>query len=569
MAWPKVLNAAGIIENLKRKIASLQERWRGARREIEDLQKENEQLRRDGERLRHEQEQMRREQEQLYEERQRLRQEQERLRRENERLKRHLEEAQRANKRQAAPFSRRQAKVNPQRPGRKPGRNYGKRYSKPIPKKVDEVIPVPCPTRCECGGEVEPEKVESQYQQEVLRKTIWKRFDIGIGRCCKCGRRVQGRDPRQTSDALGAAAVQLGPEALALAVKLNKGLGMPHGDVAAVLQDGFGLRVQRSTICRAVERVARRGEPTWHALRDAARRSMVNAIDETGWNVEAQLRWLWVVVSAQVTFCNILPGRSFEQASLLLGADYEGWLTHDGWAVYYKFLRAGHQSCISHLLRRCRDLAAISSPAAARLPLAIQGILEEGLALRDRYEKKEISPHGLWTATGRLESKLDRVLLRRYRDPANRRLVNHLWRERLYLFTFLYCPGLDATNNAAERALRPLVVARKNWGGNRTDKGARAQVVLSSILASARQQGKNPLDVLIELLVSKDKNKILTLVPASSRAVQDKDGSLTAMLASLPSPLSASRSADAVPLGSFAFYAEPGVMGSAPSSIPA
>jgi transposase len=434
MAWPKVLNAAGIIENLKHSIASLQERWGGARREIEELREENEQLRR-------REKQLEREQEQLREERQRLRQEQERLRRENERLKRQLEEAQRANKRQAAPFSRRQRKANPQRPGRKPGSNYGKRYSKPIPKKVDEVIPVPLPAHCECGGEVEQEKVESQYQQEVVRKTIWKRFDIAIGRCRKCRKRVQGRDPRQTSDALGAAAVQLGPEALALAVKMNKGLGMPHGDVAAVLQDGFGLQVQRSTICRAVERVARRGEPTWHALRDAARRSMVNAIDETGWNVEAQLRWLWVVVSEQVTFCDILPGRGFEQASSLLGADYEGWLTHDGWAVYYKFLRAGHQSCISHLIRRCRDLAAISSPAAARLPLAVKATLEEGLALRDRYQKKEISPHGLWTATGRLEAKLDRRLMRSYRDLANRRLVNHLWRERLYLFTFFIVQG--------------------------------------------------------------------------------------------------------------------------------
>ena len=569
MAWPKVLNAAGIIENLKRRIASLQERWRGARREVDELQKENEGLRRERAEWRREQGQLHKERQRLQQEQERLRREQERLQRENERLKRQLEEAQRANKRQAAPFSRRQRKANPERPGRKPGRNYGKRYSKPIPRKVDEVIPVPLPTHCECGGEVKAEKVESQYQQEVVRKTIWRRFDIGIGHCRKCGKRVQGRDPRQTSDALGAAAVQLGPEALALAVKLNKGMGMPHGDVAAVLQDGFGLRVQRSTICRAVERVARRGEPTWHALRDTARRSMVNAIDETGWNVEAQLRWLWVVVSEQVTFCDILPGRGFEQASTLLGVDYDGWLTHDGWAVYYKFLQAGHQSCISHLIRRCRDLAAISSPAAARLPLAVQAILEEGLALRDRYPKKEISPHGLWTATGRLESKLDRVLLRRYRDPANRRLVNHLWRERLYLFTFLYCPGLDATNNAAERALRPLVVARKNWGGNRTDKGARAQVVLSSILASARQQRKNPLDVLIELLVSKDKNKILSLVPTSTRAPQYD--SAAAMRETMPSapPGSPSRCEGAVPLESVALYGAPGVVGSAPTAIPA
>jgi hypothetical protein len=221
-----------------------------------------------------------------------------------------------------------------------------------------------------------------------------------------------------------------------------------------------------------------------------------------------------VVVSEQVTVCDILPGRGFEQAASLLGADYEGWLNHDGWAVYYKFLRAGHQSCISHLIRRCRDLLEVCSASAAQFPLAVKAILEKGLALRDRYNRRELSTHGLWTATGRLEAEMDRLLARSYRDPANRRLAQHLRRERPYLFTFLYCPGLDATNNAAERALRPLVVARKNWGGNRTDKGARAQAVLSSILATAQQQEKNPLDVLIDLLVSSDKSKILDLVPS-------------------------------------------------------
>jgi transposase len=560
MAWPKPLKVAGIIESLKQKIASLQERWRGARQEIEQLRKENEQLRR-------REKQLEREQEQWRQEEQRLRQEQERLRQENEKLKRQLEEAQRANKRQAAPFSRGRQKINPKRPGRKPGAAYGRRYSKAIPKEVDEVIAVPLPAHCSCGGTVEEEKVESQFQQEVVRKTIWRRFDIAIGHCRKCHRRVQGRDWRQTSDALGAAAVQVGPNALALGVKMNKGLGMPHGDVATVLQDSFGLRVHRSTICRAVARVASRGEATWHALRDAARRSLVNAIDETGWNVEAQLRWLWVVVSEQVTFCDILPGRGFEQAASLLGTDYDGWLTHDGWAVYYKFLRAGHQSCISHLVRRCRDMAAVCSPVAARFPLQVKAILGKGLALGDRYQKQAISRHGLWTATGQLEAELDRLLARAYRDSANRRLAKHLGRERPYLFTFLYCPGLDATNNAAERALRPLVVARKNWGGNRTAKGARAQAVLSSILASARQQGKNSLDVLIELLLTKDKTQILALVPPTREAGQDCFSASPPETAVAPLPRSPSRAECTVPMMSGAFYVLPGLVGGGPTAI--
>src|SRR5207248_10164264 len=254
----------------KRKIEQLRQRWRAVRQENERLRKENEVLRR--------------REKQWERERER-----ERLREENDRLRQQLEEAQRANKRQAAPFSRGTRKEHPKTPGRKPGAAYGRRYCKLPPKQVDEIVPVPLPRRCSCRGRVVFDRTESQYQQEIVRKTIWRRFDIDIGHCEKCHKRVQGRDSRQTSDALGAAQVQLGAEALALAVRMNKDLAMPHADVAAVLRDGFQLQVNRSTISRAVDRVARRGEATWHALRDAARRSMVNGMDETGWNVAAQL----------------------------------------------------------------------------------------------------------------------------------------------------------------------------------------------------------------------------------------------------------------------------------------
>src|SRR2546429_1354145 len=61
---------------------------------------------------------------------------------------------------------------------------------------VDQVIAVPAPVRCECGGKLKVESIKSQYQQEIVRKTIWRRFDIPICRCQLCHKRVQGRDPR-------------------------------------------------------------------------------------------------------------------------------------------------------------------------------------------------------------------------------------------------------------------------------------------------------------------------------------------------------------------------------------
>src|SRR5208283_504198 len=100
---------------------------------------------------------------------------------------------------------------------------------------------------------------------------------------------------------------------------------------------------------------------------------------------------------------------------------------------------------------------------------------------------------------------------------ANQRLANHLRHERPYLFTFLYCPGLvDATKNVAERVMRILVMIRKNWGGNRTERGARVQAVLTSVLCTAKQQDKDVFALLVDLLRSAEP-KLLDILPPEVR----------------------------------------------------
>ena len=163
---------------------------------------------------------------------------------------------------------------------------------------------------------------------------------------------------------------------------------------------------------------------------------------------------------------------------------------------------------------RCREVEQIASPAALAFPQAVEHLLQTGLELRDRYERGEISEHGTRTATGKLEAKLDRMLETRRRNPANRRLARHLEHELLWLFTFLCCPGLDATNNAAERAIRGMVIARKVWGGNRTWEGARTQQILVSVLRTCWQQGKDAFTRGVRLLRA-PRTVILDIVPGA------------------------------------------------------
>jgi transposase len=289
---------------------------------------------------------------------------------------------------------------------------------------------------------------------------------------------------------------------VALAVELNKGLGLPYGKTAAVLEQGWGLQVSRGGLCQAIERVARKAEPTYAVLRERIRSEPSVTPDETGWKVGGQLWWLWAFSSPALTVYAIQPGRGFEQAAAVLGEGFEGFLVRDGWSAYRQFAQAVHQTCLAHLLRRCRERIEVQGGRGARFPRTVQTLLQSGLHLRNRRDREQISPHGLAVARGKLEARLDRALEKRVRSPANRRLRNHLWRERDAVFPFLDCPGLEATNWRAEQAIRPMVVTRKVWGGNRTTNGARTQSILLSILQTCRQQNRPVLPLLQRLLCS-------------------------------------------------------------------
>lgn len=431
----------------------------------------------------------------------RVERDRERLRRENERLRKELEGARRAGFRQAAPFSKGAPTPHPRQPGRKPGPAYGRQGHRRVPPVIDEPYDVPVPRTCpDCGGAVEDTHVSAQYQEDLPPvRPLVRRFLVHVGRCRRCGLRVQGRHPLQTSDALGAAAVQIGPDAVATAAVLNKQLGLSFGKIATFFAERCGLTVARSAIVRALHRAADQALPTYAALVQTVRTSPMVVADETGWRVHATLQWLSAYVTPTTTVYVILPGRGFAEAACVLGPSFAGVLVRDGWAPYRQFTEAAHQSCQAHLLRRCRELR--TDHPRARVPAQVQTILQEALAVRDRYEAGTISAHGAAIARGRVISRLAALWDHSTAVKAVRTFLRHLDREWTALFSFLFDPTIDATNWRAEQALRGAVITRKVCGGgNRTTRGAVTQYVLASVLRTTRQRGLDTHAVLTPLL---------------------------------------------------------------------
>lgn len=417
-----------------------------------------------------------------------------------------LEASRRAGKRQAAPFSKGAPKKVPKKPGRKKGKDHGPAERRKVPARVDEILDAPLPCMCPgCGGGVVEVGIQRQYQTELPRiEPRVVQFDVHVGRCEGCGERLQGRHPQQTSDALGAAASMLGPRAIGLAAQLHKELGVSFGKISSLFDTVFDIQVSRGGLSQAIYRLATRIDPTFEAMKEALPTKPVISPDETGWRVGGISSWLWVFEAVDLLVYGIMPGRSFEDATEILPATYDGKLARDGWSVYRKFEYATHQTCIAHLLRRCSEILEVSKAGAARVPRAVQRLLRRGLELRDLRDRGDISAHGLRVQVGKLKAATGRLLRWTPTDAENRKLLNHVRgeHERGALLAFLDHPDLPATNHRAEQAIRPAVVNRKVCGGNRTWNGAFAQERLMSVLFTARRQGLDLLELFTKALQS-------------------------------------------------------------------
>lgn len=419
-----------------------------------------------------------------------------------EKLTAALDEARRAGKRQAAPFRQGPPQSEPKRPGRKPGDQYGQQFRRAVPRddEIDETYDVPLPPVCpQCGSRhLDETRITRQYQIELPAKPIQRRFEVHVGCCGECGQRVQGRHELQTSNALGAASVQLGANAHAAIAWLNKSLGIPHGKIAKLFRHLFAIVIHRSTSARSMARTAAQCEPAYQEIRASIRGSPRVRPDETGWRIGGVNAWNHVLVGEQATLCEIARSRGFDVAAGVLGEEYSGVLIHDGWAPYDRFTNATHQQCVAHVLRRAHDLLEVATRGAVIFPRAVIELLQHALTARDEFLKRKLTRARLRELADELTLKLRVLTCFRRANPDHERFAKHLERHATEFFTFLRLPNVEATNYRAEQAIRPSVVNRKVWGGNRTDTGAHHQSILTSVLLTCDQLLHDPLEFLAQ-----------------------------------------------------------------------
>jgi hypothetical protein len=292
----------------------------------------------------------------------------------------------------------------------------------------------------------------------------------------------------QTTTAQGAAGTHLGPMAQAWVVALNKEHGLTMRKTCRVLKGVAGLKVSAGGVSQIVSRAAKRMKEGYEELVRDIRGSRAVFADETSWWVGGPGWWLWTFTTKQATVYLVDRRRGSRVVTEALGEGYRGMLVSDCLGSCDPVPYAKHK-CIAHHLKAIsqamEDARAKDKGYLERWRGVFLGVIglynARGDLPRERYEELR----------GNLAARVESLLSETSTQESDLRIHRRLSKQREHLLGCLYEEEAEPTNNRAERALRPAVIARKVSCGNKTVNGKNAWEILASLAATCRQRSQD------------------------------------------------------------------------------
>ena len=415
------------------------------------------------------------------------------------------------------------------RPVDRPGRSASESDSPEPPKKrgapvghppwrrrevdhVDKTTLVGAPEICpHCGCEhLDPSgEIKEHLQEDIVLqpRTFVTNFKHQQAHCPRCDRLVVQAAEGELLNC------DIGPTTKAAAIFLRYGMRLSYRKVQELFDVFFGMPLVHASAMNFDRTATQKGEPLYEDLKEKLRASAVAYADETHWRQDGRNGYMRYGGNDDLGVFHVDSSRSSQVAVELFGDAFAGALGTDGYAAYNAVNAKKRQSCLAHLIRKAEEIEKeiMLLPVKHRDPRAI-GFCR---SIADAFKKAcEI---GRKLNAGELSYKIGELLVRRFYSLIDiicssplthksaesfRRRILDPKREYNRLFTFLTTPGLAATNNHAEQALRSPVIFRKICFGTRSAAGSRSHSILPSLLLTAQRQDHHPLQFFRTLLTA-------------------------------------------------------------------
>jgi len=398
---------------------------------------------------------------------------------------------------------RRKSKRKPsgRKAGGQPGHEGTTRQLEPV-EKADEVVDH-FPKSCGCCGhglagadEAGDAVPHQQYELPPLRLQLIHHWRHRL-QCPRCG-------TENLAELSPMHATGQGPRLTAFIGLLTCHNRQSRALVRDLIDDLFDLRISTGTVQACFERLGAALARPVAELEQALPSVDAVYLDETGWRQWSKRCWLWVATTGIFSLFMIHPRRGADALRLWFPEGFDGTVHSDRWSAYSYFDIDQRQLCWAHLGRDLQAIIDAEGPAADLAEAIRQAeavMFRNWNALRDGNIERE-----------QLQARTNpfRADFRDFCEEGAAQKSDDLWRKLgtdlikkwPAVFRFLDVEGLEPTNNAAERAVRPGVIWRKLAQGTRSDTGSVCVSRALSVVATCRKQGTDVLDYLTEAMSS-------------------------------------------------------------------
>ncbi len=347
---------------------------------------------------------------------------------------------------------------------------------------VQEIHPA---TACDCGGTVVVRGKPVRHQVFDLPATIQpdvQEYRLYTGVCSHC------RKAREAALPPGVPRSQIGPRALAFIGVLGTHYHLTQFKIRDLLARMMGVNFSVGAISEAHGKVAAALKAPAAQAAASLSAAAVLHVDETRYPREGTTNWVWAAVQPKLAVFQLLPSRARYVLQELIGAKPQSIIVSDRYTAYGYIDSHQRQVCWAHLLRDFTRIAERSGAAGrvGRRLLALGHVLFRWHKAGKNAEQFEPIKRRLQQA---LQRGIDQAGCKRTANTCAN--VLKLWPA---LWTFVHQPGVAPTNNAAEQAIRSIVLKRKISGPTRSRRGDEFIAHGYTAMESCRRQGRDLMD---------------------------------------------------------------------------
>lgn len=370
------------------------------------------------------------------------------------------------------------------------------------PERVDHTNTIIPPKCFDCHAPLDKSSVDRtidpvrHYTYELVERPVEvTEHQCPVCRCSRCGGTSQALLPPELRKST------LGPRLTAVGLFLRAGIQSSTRDVVEFFSTVFDTPISLGTVSNLEGRFTEALEKPYGEALDVARIAKMLNIDETTWYEESNRRVIWIATNAELAVYRIDLSKGREALHKLIGVDFRGIVGSDRAKAYNGIPPEQRQVCWAHLDRNYQKL--YDSGEEGR-QLAAKALVEIDALFRiwHEYKRGQLDHDQLAQRLRPVKARFRKILDQGMGNPDEHLqgisvALDEIWDA---LWTFTKHPGVEPTNNAAEREGRPAVTLRKTSLGSQSERGTRFVERSLSAIQTLKKQGRRVFDYIVEVV---------------------------------------------------------------------